>query len=110
MTTGAQFTQAAVILDQGASVRSVPPASTVNHLQILAEEIYISRWLVGGIVAEISEWLLGHIGPFSEVLDSLAGDPAAITAQSQAVRRCADAVRGSVAQVVARGERISRQH
>lgn len=110
MTTGAQFTQAAVILDQGASVRSVPPASTVNHLQILAEEIYISRWLVGGIVAEISEWLLGHIGPFQEVLDSLAGDPAAITAQSQAVSRCADAVTGSVAQVVARGERISRQH
>lgn len=110
MTTGAQFTQAAVILDTGGAARSVPPASTVNHLQILAEEIYISRWLVGGIVAEITEWLLGHIGPFQEVLDSLAGDPAAITAQSQAVTRCADAVTGSVAQVVAEGERISRQH
>ena len=110
MTTGAQFTQAAVILDQGASVRSVPPASTVNHLQILAEEIYISRWLVGGIVAEISEWLLSHVGPFQDVLDSLAGDPAAITAQSQAVSRCAGAVTGSAAQVVAEGERISRQH
>ena len=57
MTTGAQFTQAAVILDMGGAARSVPPESTVNHLQILVEEIYISRWLVGGIVAEITEVL-----------------------------------------------------
>jgi hypothetical protein len=110
VTTATQFTQAAQILKAGVAARSVPPASTVNNLQILAEEIYISRWLVGGIVAEISEWLLGHIGPFQDVLNSLAGDPAAITAQSQAVSRCADAVTGSAAQVVAEGERISRQH
>ena len=110
MTTATQFTQAALILKEGAVARSLPPASTVNNLQILGQEILISRWLAGGIVAEISEWLLGHIGPFQDVLDSLAGDPAAITAQSQAVSRCADAVTGSAAQVVAEGERISRQH
>ena len=110
MTTGAQFRQAAVILDLGASARSVPPASTVDHLQILAADVYISRWLAGSIVSPVSDWLLSHIGPFQDVLDSLAGDPAAITAQSQSVSRCADAVTGSVAQVVAEGERISRQH
>jgi hypothetical protein len=110
VTTATQFTQAALILKEGAEARSLPPASTVNNLQILAEEIYISRWLAGGIVAEISEWLLGHIGPFQDVLDSLAGDPAAITAQSQAVSRFADAVTGSAGQEVAEGERISRQH
>ena len=110
MTTSADFTRAAQILGQGASARSVPPASTVNHLQILAQEIYISRWLVGGIVAEIADWLLGHIGPFQETLDSLAGDPAAITAQAGTIERCAEAVSVSVAQTVADAERVSLQH
>lgn len=110
MTTTAQFTQAAEILEQGAGSRSTPPASTVNHLQVLAEEVYIDRWIVGGIVAEISEWLLGHLGPFQKVLDSLAGDPAAIAAQSRAVNRCGAVVSGSVAQAVSEGERIARQH
>lgn len=110
MTSAAQFTQAAEILEQGTATRSTPPASTVNHLQVLAEEVYIDRWIVGGIVAEISEWLLGHLGPFQKVLDSLAGDPAAIAAQSQTVSRCGTVVTGSVALAVAEGERIARQH
>lgn len=107
MITAAQCSEAATILQEGAVARSQIPASTVNHMQIMAEEVYIGRWIIGGLLAEIVEFLLSHIGPFQDALDQLAGQPGEIIDHADSVRAAGQAVSGAVVQTVAQGQQIA---
>lgn len=84
MVTAGQLTQASSILQEASSGPQVPPAN-VSYLQVLAEELWVARWVGGGILSELVEIILETISPFQEILDELAGDPGVIVSHAESV-------------------------
>jgi hypothetical protein len=108
MITAARLTEATGILDEGASSPAIP-AANVNNLQVLAEEVWVASWLPGLLISEIAEVILGHLGPFQEILDELTGDPAAITSHAESVRSVGRSVAQSAPDATAAGAAALRQ-
>jgi len=94
MAQQSELARAAQILESAAALFDQTPVFDAGDTRVLAMQLYVHRWLPNHLVQPVLDFLMEAIGPFQEMLDALAGDPAAISAHASQVRDAASRVSG----------------